>query len=184
MVKLNIFHLPTARFDVFVDVGDFRHCVPRNGHGYADTFAVVTFYTFVGGLNEFFVAGLTANELLWARLAAIPILIATGAIYGVWRDIVRAATLFESRSQAVKTLIEIGLCLVFRVPVYALILECGGAEGDVFWRGMAGGVLVILFSARPCGMWIEYVRRTIFRLRQWLEDPGRNARTSSNCDHS
>ncbi|GLT12658.1 L-alanine exporter AlaE [Sulfitobacter porphyrae] len=181
---MNIFHLPTARFDVFVDVGDFRHCVPRNGHGYADTFAVVTFYTFVGGLNEFFVAGLTANELLWARLAAIPILIATGAIYGVWRDIVRAATLFESRSQAVKTLIEIGLCLVFRVPVYALILECGGAEGDVFWRGMAGGVLVILFSARPCGMWIEYVRRTIFRLRQWLEDPGRNARTSSNCDHS
>ena len=135
MVKLNISHTRTAQFVEFVDVGSLTYRLSRSGNGFADTFAVLTFYTLVGGLNEYFVAGLTPNELLWARLAAVPILIATGAIYGVWRDIVRSVTLFDTRSQVMKMLIEIGLCLVFRVPVYALILKCGGAESDVFWRG-------------------------------------------------
>lgn len=176
MVNLSFSHPRTDRLNVALDVGNATHRKARFGHGVADTFAVLTFYTFVGGLNEYFVAGLTPTELLAARLAAIPILLATGAIYGGWRDIVRVVTRFETRGQSAKLLIETALCLVFRVPVYALILICGGAEGDVFWRGMAGGLLVILFSARPCGIWIEYVRRLCFRLRNLGTDNWKRAR--------
>lgn len=127
----------------------------------ADTAAVVLFFTIVGGLNEYFVAGLTLDDVIRTRIGAVPVLIVTGGLYGCYRDVVLRLTGFACRSTATRVWIDTATCLSFRVPVYGGILLLGGAEGVAFWRGLVGGVVVILFSGRPCGICIDLARRMV-----------------------
>lgn len=112
-------------------VGKATSRTQRFGYAFSDTFVVLTYYTLVGGVDEYVEAVFNAKEVTFPRLAALPIISATGTIYGGWRDIVRKATQFETTRQVAKLLIETAFCSVFRVLVYALILKFGGAEGDM-----------------------------------------------------
>lgn len=115
-------------------------------------------FTVVGALNECFVAALTPDEVLQTRIGAVPILIATSALFGHWRDMVHCATGFALRGQVLRVWIDTASCLCFRVPVYGSILLMGGAEGGELARGLAGGTAIILLSGRPCGLTIDMAR--------------------------
>lgn len=129
-------------------------------HWAVDTLAVTLYFTVVGGLNERLVAGMPWAQVADTRLAAVPVLVVTGALYGAWRDLWIAATGFARRTHRARAVIDTLVCLSFRGPAYALILWLGGADAGQFARGMAGGLVVILLSGRPCGMVIDLARRS------------------------
>ncbi|MEM6309930.1 MAG: L-alanine exporter AlaE [Pseudomonadota bacterium] len=127
-----------------------------------DTLAVLSFFTLVGGLNEWIVVGMSPSEVLVTRLAAIPILLISGAVYGAWRDVFHRLTHFHNRTGLGRMVIDTCACLAFRVPIYGMILLLGGAQGSAFLYGLLTGSIIIAVSGRPCGIWIDILRR-LFR---------------------
>ncbi|MEL7215733.1 MAG: L-alanine exporter AlaE [Pseudomonadota bacterium] len=96
----------------------------------ADTFALVTFFTATGVLNERFVVGMSwvlgrfasaraLSRLLWDSLAL----------------------------------------LLFQVPIYVAIIAAGGARGSALLAGAARAALIMLACERSFGLWLETVRR-------------------------
>lgn len=52
----------------------------------ADTLALIVFFTATGILNERFVAGMTWDQVLHARLLGAVLMVPVARPYGVWRD--------------------------------------------------------------------------------------------------
>ncbi len=124
-----------------------------------DTLAVLSFFTVVGALNEWVVVGMTIEEVAMTRLAAIPILLISGAVYGFWRDFFHRATSFDCFGRFGQAVIDTVICLSFRVPIYGMILVVGGASGLPLIYGILSGSVIIAFSGRPCGLWMDSLRR-------------------------
>lgn len=53
---------------------------------FADSIAMLTFFTVSGILNERFIAGMEWSEVLASRVIGAPLMILTARAYGVWRD--------------------------------------------------------------------------------------------------
>ena len=52
----------------------------------ADTAALILFFTTTGIINERFLAGMTWDQVLHARLLGAALMIPVGRPYGIWRD--------------------------------------------------------------------------------------------------
>jgi hypothetical protein len=52
----------------------------------ADTTALILFFTITGILNERFIAGMTWDQVLHARLLGAVLMIPVARPYGIWRD--------------------------------------------------------------------------------------------------
>ncbi len=123
-----------------------------------DTLATVTFFTIVAAATEFFVAGLSAQQVLVSRVTTIPVLFATGRAYGLWRDGL-VARLDARRRGAVAMLGTDTLAfLSFQVPVYAAILVLAGATGAQMTRALVAATLAMLLLSRPFGMFLDWLR--------------------------
>lgn len=132
---------------------------PSQRRWIVDTFAVLSFFTVVGGLNEWLIVGMTVPEVLTTRAAAIPILLISGAVYGLWRDLLHRIAGFEDGGRIWRGVVDTLSCLSFRVPVYALILVIGGAQGLPLLHGVLSGAVIIALSGRPLGLWMDGLRR-------------------------
>ncbi len=52
----------------------------------ADTTALILFFTTTGVINERFIAGMTWEQVLHARLLGAALMVPVGRPYGLWRD--------------------------------------------------------------------------------------------------
>ncbi len=121
----------------------------------ADTTALIVFFTATGVLNERFIAGMSWEQVLHARLLGALLMVPVGRPYGVWRDwIMRRA-----RPNRLSQLLWDSLALVsFQVPIYAAIIAVSGASGRGLLFGILGAAAMMLALGRPYGAFLNWVR--------------------------
>ncbi|KQR73632.1 alanine transporter [Burkholderia sp. Leaf177] len=123
----------------------------------ADTTALILFFTTTGLINERFIAGMSWDQVLHARILGAALMVPVGRPYGVWRDYLM------QRAQADNRLSQVlwdGVALVsFQVPIYAAIIAISGASGRGLWFGILGATVMMLVLGRPYGAFLNAVRK-------------------------
>jgi hypothetical protein len=129
----------------------------------ADTVAMVAFSTAVGAFVEVVVTGLTIEQSVRIRLAAVPIMLVTGRPYGIYRDwlfrLLSTKTTSPLKAVAIDTLAN----LTFQIPVYACLLALNGATIGQIFTAVGSILLILLLSGRPYGVFLVWCRR-LFRV--------------------
>ncbi|WP_460125920.1 L-alanine exporter AlaE [Pseudomonas sp. S2_C03] len=121
----------------------------------ADTLALILFFTVTGILNERFVAGMSWEQVLHARLLGAALMVISGRPYGLWRDWIMhyaGTTRFSQIAWDSLALVS------FQVPIYAAILAISGANVDELLRGALGVTVIMLALGRPYGAFLNFVR--------------------------
>ncbi|WP_331695751.1 L-alanine exporter AlaE [Pseudomonas sp. ZY71] len=122
----------------------------------ADTTALILFFTTTGVINERFIAGMTWDQVLHARLLGAALMIPVARPYGIWRDWVMT----RASEGRVSRLLWDSIALVsFQVPIYAAIIAFSGASGEGLLRGTLGAAVMMLVLGRPYGAFLNGVRR-------------------------
>lgn len=124
-----------------------------------DSVASLVFFTLAAGTVERFIAGLDWDQVLTARLAAVPAILLTGRPYGLWRDAILRWSRAADRGPLARTALDVLAFVSFQLPVYVLILLLAGAELEqiVLAAGSAVGVMMLL--SRPFGLYLDLARR-------------------------
>ncbi|WP_149086619.1 L-alanine exporter AlaE [Pseudomonas prosekii] len=123
---------------------------------YADTTALILFFTTTGIINERFIAGMTWDQVLNARLLGAALMIPVARPYGIWRDWVMK----RAGKGRLSTLLWDSFALVsFQVPIYAAIITFSGASGGSLVRGTLGAAMMMLFLGRPYGAFLNGIRK-------------------------
>ena len=125
----------------------------------ADVFAMVTFSTVLGMMIEIGIAELTLLQSVQARLMAIPVNLATGRPYGVFRDW-WLRRLGVSASHPFQTgLADTAAFVVFQIPLYAGVLTLSGAKPVQVAIACASMSAIFAGSGRPYGLYLDSCRR-------------------------
>lgn len=123
----------------------------------ADTTALILFFTATGVINERFIAGMSWDQVLHARILGAALMVPVGRPYGVWRDyVMRHAASANRLSQVLWDSVAL---VSFQVPIYAAIIAVSGASGRGLWLGIAGATVIMLVLGRPYGAFLNGVRR-------------------------
>lgn len=121
----------------------------------ADTLALILFFTTTGVINERWIAGMTWEQVLHARLIGGALMIPVGRPYGMWRDWVMR----HAKETRLSRLLWDSLALMsFQVPIYAAIIALSGARGSGLLRGVLGAAVMMLVLGRPYGAFLNGVR--------------------------
>lgn len=135
---------------------DPGHTPDRRRAFMADTAALIVFFTTTGVINERFIAGMSWDQVLHARLLGAVLMVPVGRPYGVWRDFM----LRHAGPGRLSQLLWDSAALVsFQVPIYAAIIAISGASGMGLWRGVLGATVMMLVLGRPYGAFLNGVRR-------------------------
>ena len=129
----------------------------------ADTSALIVYSTVAGAFVEMVVAGLTVEQCLRARLTAVPIILATGRPYGVYRDWLWRLSGAENGVARRRVIADTTAFVSFQLPVYWIVLIFAGAT---FWQIVAASVsaiIILTVSGRPYGALLDLFRK-LFRL--------------------
>ncbi|WP_144641226.1 L-alanine exporter AlaE [Bordetella genomosp. 13] len=122
----------------------------------ADTLALILFFTTTGALNERYIAGMSWDQVLHARLLGAALMIPVARPYGLWRDWVMR----RARDSRWSRLLWDSVALVsFQVPIYAAIIAVSGASGRGLWLGVLSATVMMLVLGRPYGAFLNAVRR-------------------------
>ena len=133
---------------------------PRHRAFMADTTALILFFTTTGVINERFVAGMSWDQVVHARLLGAALMVPVGRPYGIWRDWIMQHARPDRFSQTIWD----SLALVsFQVPIYAAIIAISGASGRGLLWGVLGATVMMLALGRPYGGFLNWVR-SLFRL--------------------
>ncbi|MDH2328023.1 L-alanine exporter AlaE [Cereibacter sp. SYSU M97828] len=133
----------------------------------ADTLALILFFTTTGVVNERFIAGMTWEQILHARLIGGVLMIPVGRPYGMWRDWMMRHAKDTRLSQMLWDSVAL---MSFQVPIYAAIIAFSGATGDGLLRGVAGAAVMMIVLGRPYGAFLNRVRH-LFGLPPGGEKP-------------
>ncbi len=133
----------------------------------ADTLALLLFFTTTGIINERFVAGMSWQQVLEARLIGAALMVFCGRPYGLWRDWVMR---FAGAGRLSQLAWDSFALLSFQVPIYAALLALAGADGEAVLRGTLGVSVIMLVLGRPYGAFLNVVRRE-FGLAEGGERP-------------
>jgi hypothetical protein len=123
----------------------------------ADTTALILFFTTTGVINERFIAGMSWDQVLHARMLGAALMVPVGRPYGVWRDYVMRHA--QSTNRLSPLLWDSAALVSFQVPIYAAIIAVSGASGRVLWLGILGATAMMLVLGRPYGAFLNLVRR-------------------------
>ncbi len=133
----------------------FAQISPHRRAFVADTTALILFFTTTGLINERYLAGLTWQQVLHARLLGAVLMVPVGRPYGIWRDWI----MDHARSSKVPRLLWDSFALVsFQVPIYAAIIAASGASGRGLVQGILGATVIMLALGRPYGVFLNWIR--------------------------
>jgi hypothetical protein len=123
----------------------------------ADTTALILFFTSTGVINERFIAGMSWDQVLHARVLGAALMVPVGRPYGVWRDYVMRHA--QSTNRLLQLLWDSVALVSFQVPIYVAIIAISGASGRGLWLGVLGATVMMLVLGRPYGAFLNGVRR-------------------------
>lgn len=123
---------------------------------FADTTALILFFTTTGIINERWIAGMAWEQVLHARLIGAVLMVPVARPYGLWRDWVMQCA---GSSRVSKLLWDSVALMSFQVPIYMVIIAFSGASGSGLVRGTLGAALMMLLLGRPYGAFLNRVRR-------------------------
>lgn len=122
----------------------------------ADTVALIIFFTTTGIINERFIAGMTWEQVINARLIGGVLMVPVGRPYGLWRDWMMS----HAKDNRTSRLLWDSLALMsFQVPIYAAIIAFSGASGAGLLKGVLGAAVMMIVLGRPYGAFLNLVRR-------------------------
>lgn len=122
---------------------------------FADTLALLLFFTATGIINERFIADMSWEQVLQARVIGAVLMVPVARPYGLWRDwMMRRARQTRSSRLAWDSL----ALLTFQVPIYAGIIASSGAAGSDLVRGIVGAAVMMIALGRPYGMFLNVIR--------------------------
>lgn len=123
---------------------------------FADTTALIVFFTITGIINERVLAGMTWEQVFHARLLGAALMVPVARPYGVWRDwlMKRAGS-----NRLSKLLWDSAALVSFQAPIYAVIIAVSGASGSGLIKGTLGAALMMLLLGRPYGAFLNAVRK-------------------------
>ena len=124
-----------------------------------DSAAAVAFFTTLAGLVEYFVAGLSLDQVILTRIAALPAILFTGRLYGIWRDWVFARTGAEHRGPTFRLAADTAAFISFQLPVYGAILILAGASPAQIAAAIGTASGAMLLVSRPYGLFLDFCRR-------------------------
>ena len=120
---------------------------------------MVIFSTLCGGFVEILVAGLTFEQSLKIRLAAIPIILFAGRPYGIYRDWLFKRLVGEQAAQLKAALIDTFANVTFQVPLYIALLTLNGATIGQVFTAVGSIALITAISGRPYGLFLVSIRK-------------------------
>ncbi|UXN75967.1 L-alanine exporter AlaE (plasmid) [Devosia sp. A8/3-2] len=121
----------------------------------ADTLALLLFFTTTGIVNERFIAGMTWEQVLHARLSGGVLMLPVGRPYGLWRDWMMS---HAKASRFSRVLWDSVALMSFQVPIYAAIIALSGATGTGLLMGIVGAAIMMIALGRPYGAFLNWVR--------------------------
>lgn len=111
----------------------------------------------MAGAGELLLARMTWEQVMVSRGTAIPVMLATGRPYGMWRDL--AFRRLAPRRPAARAAVDVAAFVGFQVPVYAAILWLAGATGAQMATALATATVAMVALSRPYGLWLDWLRR-------------------------
>jgi hypothetical protein len=121
----------------------------------ADTTALLLFFTITGIINERFIAGMSWEQVLHARLLGAVLMVPVGRPYGIWRDWLMQ----RARPDRLSRLLWDSLALVsFQVPIYAAIIAISGSSGQGLLLGVIGASIMMVVLGHPYGAFLNWIR--------------------------
>lgn len=127
----------------------------------ADTITSVLFFSLMGALTETFVARMTFDQVIASRLMALPVMVLSGRPYGLFRNAVFARLAPPGSARWRVAAVDVLAFVAFQLPVYGAILWVAGASAGQAAAAMGSALVVMLVTARPYGMLLEFVRRMV-----------------------
>ena len=131
-------------------------CVRKHRVFIADTIALILFFTTTGVINERFIAGMSWQQVLHARLLGAALMVPVGRPYGMWRDYVMRRA---PPGRVLQILCDSVALVSFQVPIYIAIIAINGASGRGLWLGTLGATAMMLLLGRPYGAFLIVIRR-------------------------
>lgn len=125
----------------------------------ADITASIIFFTIAAALSELLIVRLTVEQVIDARLAALPLMVLAARPYGWYRDLVFETFGVVNRGRLAQTVIDTFTFISFQLPVYAAILWWVGATVPQILIACASTIVLMAISARPFGLFLDLVRR-------------------------
>lgn len=130
----------------------------------ADTFALIVFSTIGGACVELFIAGLTVEQTVKTRIAAIPVMLLAGRPYGIYRDWLFRLFGANNGDQIKAAITDTFANVTFQVPVYSSLLAVNGASVNQIIAAVSSVIVLIVVSGRPYGLFLVWCRK-LFRVR-------------------
>lgn len=121
----------------------------------ADTTALIIFFTTTGIINERFIANMSWEQVIHARVLGAILMVPVARPYGIWRDWIMQ----RARPSRISQLLWDSLALVsFQAPIYAVIIAISGASGMGLVFGVLGAAIMMLALGRPYGAFLNWIR--------------------------
>lgn len=125
----------------------------------ADITASIIFFTIAAALSELLIVRLTVEQVIDARLAALPLMVLAARPYGWYRDRIFETFEVMRRGRIAQAAIDTLTFISFQLPVYAAILWWVGATVPQILIACASTIVLMAISARPFGLFLDLVRR-------------------------
>ena len=106
-----------------------------------DTVGNITYSLMVGSALDY-CSGLNCSGIITSRASATAMNAATGAPYGMWRNLLYRVTKTDEKSGAVrKFILDLVAFNSFQLPIYAIAIGAGSrfSEGEVNWEKVRAG---------------------------------------------
>lgn len=125
----------------------------------ADIFAMVVFCTITNLVVEVFLSGMSMNQSVSARLAAIPINALIASPYGKYRDWILKVAFNLNKATIAMFFADIFAYASFLTPVYAAILFYEGIPLHVILLATGLNLLLSFISGGVYGYFLDFIRR-------------------------
>ena len=128
-----------------------------------DNAAMLIFATVTGFIIETQIAGMTVDQSIAARLAAIPLNLATGRPYGVYRDWVLARITLSSRFHVFAA--ESLIFTAFQIPLYLVVLTIAGVDNEQMLAASLSKIILLGGMGRVYGIFLDSFRRLFINVK-------------------
>jgi hypothetical protein len=120
---------------------------------------MVVFSIVIGAFVELVITGLTIEQTIKIRAAAIPVSLLIGRPFGIYRDWVFRRVGSVEKTLLQKILLDTFINLTFQIPLYALILALNGATFLQVLTAASSILVIVGLSGRPYGIFLSGCRR-------------------------